>query len=90
MKLVVELEPSLREVLMPPTRGHDLKLGRGSVSARSSLMPPTRGHDLKLLRTASPVNSPPMPPTRGHDLKHEAHRRSRRRDERCPPHGGTT
>ena len=33
--------------LMPPTRGHDLKLGGALLEGQGARMPPTRGHDLK-------------------------------------------
>ena len=33
--------------VMPPTRGHDLKLQEGVLLRYLRTMPPTRGHDLK-------------------------------------------
>ena len=35
-------------VLMPPTRGHDLKHKSIDKCLQRLMMPPTRGHDLKL------------------------------------------
>ena len=56
-------------LLMPPTRGHDLKRVRAGGLTAADRMPPTRGHDLKPLRPSSFTATPRMPPTRGHDLK---------------------
>ena len=48
--------------LMPPTRGHDLKLLFPGIPHRKQEMPPTRGHDLKLAvrgAVGGPVGCPP-------------------------------
>ena len=58
------------QVLMPPTRGHDLKLSTSTMPGTAARMPPTRGHDLKLWTGAVAHQPTGMPPTRGHDLKH--------------------
>ena len=58
--------------LMPPTRGHDLKLVLAvGPRQRPDRMPPTRGHDLKRGHGVQPVDRDLMPPTRGHDLKRQ-------------------
>ena len=48
MKLTGMLLPLIQS-LMPPTRGHDLKLFAGISHCYHFEMPPTRGHDLKLI-----------------------------------------
>ena len=55
--------------LMPPTRGHDLKLFWCNNLAAYLGMPPTRGHDLKHTSFFNYQTYHVMPPTRGHDLK---------------------
>ena len=47
--------------VMPPTRGHDLKLVFLGRAAENDQMPPTRGHDLKHLgqHTDSSVDDAP-------------------------------
>ena len=62
-------DKSAESDLMPPTRGHDLKLSLFCEYTSDKMMPPTRGHDLKLLVPALLVLLSLMPPTRGHDLK---------------------
>ena len=37
--------------MMPPTRGHDLKLRSRLCIQEYMEMPPTRGHDLKLINS---------------------------------------
>ena len=75
--------------MMPPTRGHDLKLPLRKNGWPLALMPPTRGHDLKLAPCQAEGEYEWMPPTRGHDLKPRpaAHIVLL---QGCPPHGGTT
>ena len=58
--------------MMPPTRGHDLKLRRYVRCPTLRAMPPTRGHDLKQL-VRGPMRVPGGDaPTPGNALKYFA------------------
>ena len=75
-------------LLMPPTRGHDLKQALFFSFFLEFLMPPTRGHDLKLSGGKNVMICNGMPPTRGHDLKPKEENHTERLVFRMPPTRG--
>ena len=52
-------------IMMPPTRGHDLKHGGHILAAVHFPMPPTRGHDLKPCANHVGNNNAGCPPHGG-------------------------